>query len=157
MQQRPDLIIEMTPQSLGEAGSAESAAVSAECSARGSEWRAHEAAWRHSFAKMWRFEGHQFTKHHAPSLYTINRPEKFRFRFPGSQGISYPLEVWPCFMYHHILSAVSSSCSSYVEANSDIAEMENSGRHWFSDHLGDGKVMTWRHRKFREPIYVHNT
>ena len=45
--------------------------------------------------KKWRFEGHQFAKHHAPSLYTINRPQKFR-------GISYPLEVWPCFMYQHI-------------------------------------------------------
>ena len=55
------------------------------------------------------------------------------------------------------LSAVSSSCAGYVEANSDIAEMENSDRHWFSDHLGDGKVMTRRHCKFREPIYVHNT
>ena len=74
MQQRPDLIIEMAPQSLGEAGSAESA-VRAECCARGSEWRGHEAGWRHSFAKKW---GHQFNKHHAPSRYTINRPKKFR-------------------------------------------------------------------------------
>ena len=77
MQQRPDLVIEMNPQSLGEAGSAESA-VSAECSARGSEWRAHKAAWGHSFVKKWRLEGYQFTKHHAPSLYTINHPQKFR-------------------------------------------------------------------------------
>ena len=28
--------------------------------------------------------------------------------------------------------------------------MENLDRHWFSDHLGAGKLMTWRHCKFRE-------
>ena len=33
------------------------------------------------------------------------------------QGISYPLEVWPCFMYHH----VASPCARHVEANSDIS------------------------------------
>ena len=37
MQQRPDLVIEMTPQSLGEAGSAESGG--AECSVSWSEWK----------------------------------------------------------------------------------------------------------------------
>ena len=64
------------------------------------------------------------------------------------QGISYPLEVWPCFMYHH----VASPCASHVEANSDISKTENSDRHWFSDHIGAGKLMTWRHCKFREII-----
>ena len=101
MQQRPGLIIEMTPQWLSEAGEAGSAvgAVSAECSARGSEWRGHEAAWPHRFAKKWRFEGHQFTKHHAPSLYTINRPEKFRS--PGHiiyLGSVTMLNVLSCFI-----------------------------------------------------------
>ena len=48
--------------------------------------------------------------------------------------------------------------ASYVGANSDIAETENSDRHVFADHLAAGKVVTsWtsRHCKFTEPI--HNT
>ena len=81
------------------------------------------------------------------SNYTINRPEKLRY--PGhiiSLGIVTML---------HVSSAVSPPCASYVEANSDIAETENSDRHWFSDHLGAGKVMTSTHCKLMEAI--HNT
>ena len=52
-------------------------------------------------------------------------------------------------MYHH----VASPCASHVEANSDISKMENSDRHWFSDHLGAGKVISSRHCKFKEPIH----
>ena len=135
MQQRPDLVIEMTPQFLHGADEAGSA----ECSARGSEWRRHEAAWRHSFAKKWRFEGHQFTKHHAPSLYTINRPEKFGFRFPGHiifLGSVTMLHVSFCF-----ISCFTSLCMP----------RRSKFRHCWNGKLGLPLVFR-RHCKFRELI-----
>ena len=113
----------------------------------------HEAAWPHRFAKksgglkvidLANIMHKAFAK---ASNYTINRPEKLRY--PGhiiSLGIVTML---------HVSSAVSPPCASYVEANSDIAETENSDRHWFSDHLGAGKVMTSTHCKLMEAI--HNT
>ena len=87
------------------------------------------------------------------SNYAINRPEKPRY-----QGISYPLEVRPCFMFHHISCAVSPPRASYVEANLDVAETENSDFHGFSHHLSAGKAMTSRHCKLmvlNKPIYPH--
>ena len=45
-------------------------------------------------------------------------------------------------MFNHVSSCFINCftyCASYVEADSDIAEMESSDRHWFSDHLDAGE------------------
>ena len=71
-------------------------------------------------------------------------------RNSDTQGISYPLEVWPCFMYHHVSSAVS-PCASYVKANSlkwktrttvGFPTTSGLGKSWLEDTASSRNLLT---------------